>query len=76
MLRWSRTATFLEILALLVENHTPLDEAVTLAGEASGDRQTLRAARQLAAMLRTVSGCGPCDAPPCDRGVAAHPFRR
>ena len=51
MLRWSRTATFLEILALLVENRTPLHEAVTLAGEASGDRQTLRAARQLAAML-------------------------
>jgi type II secretory pathway component PulF len=52
MLRWSRTATFLEILALLVENHTPLPEAVTLAGEASGDRQTLRASRQLAAMLQ------------------------
>ncbi len=44
MLRCSRTAAFLEILALLVENHTPLAEAVGLAGEASGDPQTLRGA--------------------------------
>jgi general secretion pathway protein F len=62
MLRWSRTATFLEILALLVENQTPLHEAVTLAGAASGDRQTLQAARQLAAMLEngaTLENNGP-----------------
>ncbi len=52
MLRWSRTATFLEILALLVENQMPLEEAVALAGEASGDPVTLSAARQLAATLR------------------------
>ena len=51
MLRWSRTATFLEILSLLVENETPLPEAVELAARASGDPQTLRAGRQLAAML-------------------------
>ena len=37
MLRCSRTATFLEVLALLVENETPLPEAVVLAAEASGD---------------------------------------
>jgi general secretion pathway protein F len=52
MLRWSRAATFLEILTLLVENHTPLDEAVILAAEACGDAKTLRAAQRLAAALR------------------------
>ncbi len=51
MLRCSRTATFLEILALLVENQTPLPEAVTLAAEASGDPPTLQAGRQWAAAL-------------------------
>lgn len=52
MLRCSRTATFLEVLALLVENQTPLPEAVVLAGEASGDPQTLQVARQMAATLQ------------------------
>ena len=51
MLRYSHTATFLEILALLLENQTPLPEAVVLAGEASGDAKTLRSARQMAVML-------------------------
>jgi general secretion pathway protein F len=51
MLRYSRTATFLEILTLLVENQTPLPEAVTLAAEASGDPPTLQAGRQWAAAL-------------------------
>ena len=51
MLRCSRTATFLELLALLVENQTPLPEAMVLAAEASGDPATLQAARQLAAAL-------------------------
>ncbi|MBU4399594.1 MAG: type II secretion system F family protein [Planctomycetes bacterium] len=48
MLRLSRAATFLEILALLIENETPLDEAVSLAADASGDPQTQLAARRLA----------------------------
>ena len=52
MLRWSQTAAFLDILALLVENRVPLEEAVLLAGEASGDPQTLRIAQRLAATLR------------------------
>jgi general secretion pathway protein F len=52
MLRGWRTATFLEVLALLVENQTPLPEAVVLAAEASGDPRTLRSARQMAAMLQ------------------------
>ncbi len=52
MLRCSRTATFLEVLTLLVESQTPLPEAVVLAAEASGDPQTLRMARQMAATLQ------------------------
>ena len=52
VLQFSRSATFLEILALLVENRTPLDEAVTLAAAACGDPQTVRAARQLSESLR------------------------
>ncbi len=52
MLRWTQTAAFLDILALLVENKTPLDEAVTLAGDASGDWSMQQAARQLAQRLR------------------------
>jgi len=41
MLRWSRSAAFLEVLALLVENRVPLDEAIRLAADASGDPRTL-----------------------------------
>jgi general secretion pathway protein F len=52
MLRCSQTAAFLDILALLVENHTPLDQAVLLAGEASGDPRTMHSAERLADALR------------------------
>lgn len=51
MLRWSRTATFLEVLALLIENETPLSEAIILAAEASGDPQTLQSVQTLALSL-------------------------
>ncbi len=50
-LRWSRAATFAEVLALLVENRVPLDEGIVLAAEASGDPRMVPAARQLAAAL-------------------------
>ena len=53
MLRYSYTATFLELLALLVENRTPLAEAVTLAAEASGDRNMLAAARRMAQVIES-----------------------
>ena len=52
MVRCSRTATFLEVLTLLLENQTPLPEAVVLAAEASGDPNTLQWARQMATMLQ------------------------
>ena len=51
-LRWSRTAAFAEVLALLVENRVGLDEAIVLAAEACGDRRMVPAARQLAAEIR------------------------
>jgi type II secretory pathway component PulF len=66
MLRYSRTATFLELLALLVDNETPLPEAVVLAAESSGDPRTLQLARQVAAALRngqTQSDGGPAFPP-------------
>jgi type II secretory pathway component PulF len=47
MLQCSRSAAFLDVLALLVENQTPLDEAITLAASASGDPKTIAAARRL-----------------------------
>jgi general secretion pathway protein F len=52
MMRLSRTATFLELVALLVEHQTPLAESVVLAAEASCDRRTLHSARQLAAAIQ------------------------
>jgi type II secretory pathway component PulF len=67
VLRCSRSAAFLEILALLIENQTPLDEAVALAASASGDPKTLQAAQQLTDMLRrgqTQPAPGEPDFPP------------
>ena len=48
-----RLATFAEVLALLIENSTPLDEAVVLAAEASGDRGLSRASPVLAERIRS-----------------------
>lgn len=49
MLRLGRSATFAEILALLLEHGVPLGESLRLAGEASGDGAIRRAAGELAA---------------------------
>ncbi len=38
-LRWTALARFSQLLSLLVENRVPLDEALTLAGDASGDAE-------------------------------------
>jgi general secretion pathway protein F len=48
-----RTATFLDLLALLVESQTPLPEAMRLAAEASGDPRTLQLAREVTAALES-----------------------
>jgi type II secretory pathway component PulF len=51
-LRWSRTAAFAEILALLLENGMPMDQAVLMAGDASGDPELIKASHGLAAALQ------------------------
>ncbi len=47
-----RMATFSEVLALLVKQSVPLDEAVTLAADASGDAGLRRAGEQIAEQIR------------------------
>lgn len=51
MLRAHRTAMFAEVLALLVENRTPLADALPLAADAVGDPAMQRAARDLAGAI-------------------------
>lgn len=62
MLRVGRTAAFLEILALLVEQRVPLPESLRLAGTASGDAALLAAATHLAEMVER--GESPAEPPP------------
>jgi type II secretory pathway component PulF len=52
MLRLSRTAVFVEVLKLLVENRLPLDRAALLAAEAAGDAALSEGAEQFAAAIR------------------------
>ena len=52
MLQAVSTATFAEVLALLVEHGVPLDEGILLAAEAAGDAKMLSGAREMAAALR------------------------
>ena len=66
MLRWSRTATFAEILALLVEHDVPLAEAIRLAASAAGDPRLLAMAEKLAAGAEggTIAAADDCGLPP------------
>ncbi len=52
MFRWLRVAVFAEILALLVDNEVPLDQAVTLAADSSADPRMKAAAGRLAEAIR------------------------
>ncbi len=52
MIRAARTATFVDILNLLVRNDVPLDEALLLAAESSADARSLRSIRPLAEAVR------------------------
>jgi general secretion pathway protein F len=47
-----RVATFADVLALLVEHDVPLDEAIALAADASGDRRLRESGRQLAEQVQ------------------------
>jgi type II secretory pathway component PulF len=55
-IRSFRMATFSELLAMLVENNVPLDEAAVLAGEAVGDPRTMCAATELAGAIAQGKG--------------------
>ena len=48
---YGRLATFADLMALLVEHDVPLDRALALAGDASGDAALATSARQLAAEI-------------------------
>lgn len=47
MLRSGRLSTFSDVLGLLIQNDVPLDEALTLAADASGDQATRTEAKAL-----------------------------
>lgn len=51
ILRWTALARFSQLLSLLVENQVPLDEALTLAGQASNDPQIRRDCRTMVAQV-------------------------
>jgi general secretion pathway protein F len=51
-LRWSRAAAFTDILAVLLENRVPLDEALRLAGRSCGERGLAAAASEMAEGVR------------------------
>jgi len=58
-LRWTgRMATFSELLALLVEQDVPLDEALKLAAAAGGDAHLKRTAQTLAERIQTGQTVG------------------
>ncbi len=53
MIRSFKAANFADLLALLVDHQVPLDDAVILAGEASGDPSFLASALALAGSIRS-----------------------
>jgi type II secretory pathway component PulF len=50
-LRWAGLSRFSQLLALLIENRVPLDEALVLAGDASGDAEIRDDCRQITAEI-------------------------
>jgi type II secretory pathway component PulF len=52
MIAGFRNANFADLLALMIEHQVPLDEAIRLAAEASGDRALRQSAETLSASLR------------------------
>jgi general secretion pathway protein F len=56
ILHAGRMATFAEVLALMVEQEVPMDEAVVLASAASGDAALARSGKKLAEQIRRGEG--------------------
>lgn len=56
VMKAGRTAAFADNLALLLEQHVPLDESLELAGAASGDTEIRTAADALASQVRSGGG--------------------
>ena len=52
LLHWSQAAAFADILALLIDQQVPLDEAIVLSGEASGSPALAGEAERIAGVLR------------------------
>ena len=52
LIRAGRIASFAEVLKLLVEQEVPLDEAIVLSADASGDAVLQRASREIAEHIR------------------------
>jgi general secretion pathway protein F len=52
VLHLGRMATFTDLLAMMVEQQVPLDEAVVLAAEASGDRVLVESSEVIATKIR------------------------
>lgn len=63
LLRLGRLATFIDVLALLVEQQVPLAEAILLASDASADRRLRVAGQELAARLAQGSDPGEAKVP-------------
>lgn len=63
-------ATLTEVLAILVEHHAPLDQAIELAGQASGDRRLQADCSRLAERLRRGETIAPDEA----RALAVPPL--
>jgi general secretion pathway protein F len=60
LLVWSQAATFADVLALLIDQQVPLDQAVVLAAEASGSRALAAEAERLATAVRQGAPLGDC----------------
>ena len=61
LLRHARLSTFLDVLALLLEQGVPLHEALSLSGQASGDESLRKDANDLAAAMEKGESAQPID---------------
>ncbi len=71
--RWSRRATFADLLALMVEHQVPLPEAIDLAAAASNDAGLVRASQTWIAQLQQGGAGMPVGFPPMLGYILAAP---